>query len=407
MKRKNLPLVIIGYKVVRCSEVRLPELLELCRSMGISYYDVRIEREGEEEYAELLLPFFSCRRLVKGAAEEMIEVEELSAFGSIPALIFLCKRPGIIAGLLACILMILLSSAVVWDIRIDGNERLHEDEVRTLLAEFGLREGVSLSSLDPLKIENAVRSCSDDISWISVNLIGTVASIEIIETEEDTNNGRPPYECANLIATAPGVITDFLYVRGEICTSVGEQVSKGQLLVSGIYGGEGAPFYYTCAQGQVMAEVNRSLCVKVERKYKKKVYKTRKKYRKSLIFFEKEIKFFSNCRNLCPTYDKIEEVEYLYSFGGFKLPIGVRTEVFSEYDTAEALYDDESLERIAHYRMNALIASRLKEGELLSRKDSVLLGESGCEISCKLKTVENIARVQEIEIEKIKDNAEE
>ena len=44
-------------------------------------------------------------------------------------------------------------------------------------------------------------------------------------------------------------------------------------------------------------------------KYDKKVYTGRKKIKKSLIFFEKEVKFFGNSRNLYASCDKIDVVE--------------------------------------------------------------------------------------------------
>ena len=73
-----------------------------------------------------------------------------------------------------------------------------------------------------------------------------------------------------------------------------------------IYGSEGEALRLVRSSGSVFALCEQDFCISVPMKYDKKVYTGRKKIKKSLIFFEKEVKFFGNSRNLYASCDKID-----------------------------------------------------------------------------------------------------
>ena len=131
----------------------------------------------------------------------------------------------------------------------------------------------------------------------------------------------------------------------------------------------------------------------------RKRYTERQKYEKYLIFFKNEIKIFGNCGNLYENYDKIEVIEYLPSLNGKDLPVGIRTVIYSEYVYDEYIRTDEELNYIAKYKTNANISLALADGELLSKKEDYSLDDSGITLSYTIRTIENIARTQEIKLE--------
>jgi hypothetical protein len=81
------------------------------------------------------------------------------------------------------------------DIRVDGNRELSDAEVIAELNASGLSLGKVRSKLDTDSIQNRVMISSDKISWISVNIIGTVAQVEIRESEvvEEIPEPEPTY----------------------------------------------------------------------------------------------------------------------------------------------------------------------------------------------------------------------
>ena len=131
-------------------------------------------------------------------------------------------------------------------------------------------------------------------------------------------------------------------------------------------------------------------------KYQKKSYTGHLKYEISVIFFEKEIKIFSNCRNLYPLYDKIYVEECLRAPSGDRLPLSIKTVKYAEYEYVEAIRTDRELETLAHYKMNFMINSRYSS--LLRKNSSFELTDDGYTLICDIKTVENIAKIQKIEV---------
>ena len=52
------------------------------------------------------------------------------------------KRIGLLAGVLVFALVLLLSGEFVWEIRVNGNELVSEQEILQSLEEMGLKRGV-------------------------------------------------------------------------------------------------------------------------------------------------------------------------------------------------------------------------------------------------------------------------
>ena len=394
-KFKRLPhpfRFITGYSDICVESSSLPAVINICLQNGIHYYEAFIS----DEKGYIRLSFFGRLKLEKILGSQEMTYENIGSYG-IPALLVRHKdRIGIPVGIILSILLMIASGRFVWDVRIDGEDRLSENEVLEVLRECGLSVGTRKSSIDASVIENRVLILSDDIAWISINLRGTIANVEIRELVPMPEIEKPP--AANLVADSAGVIVNVEDVRGKVAVSVGEAVSEGQLLVSGILGDEQMGIGYTCAEGKVFAECEQSFEVNIPRSYRKKVYTGEVKCEKYLIFFKKEIKFFSNCGNLYTTYDKIDMVEYLSSPSDDDLPVGIRTVKYMEYVYTDAERSDEEMSRLAEYRMSLTLNSALDGAELLRRSTSFELRGDSYYMKTTVKCIRNIARPKEIEI---------
>lgn len=390
---KRHPLLsLFGYNAYSADAERLGEILNLCAHLGIIYRDVEIS----ESKAFFCVPFFSSAKLEAEAQKQGISIT-LEASRGLTALVVRNKlRLGIPLGIILSLLMIFFSSGVIWDVRVDGADKVREDEVEAVLLECGLGVGSKKSKLNISAIENAALILSDEISWISVNVIGTVANVEIRELDFAPEDDDPI--ASNIVASENGKVLGFEDIKGNIAVHIGDTVSRGQLLIGGIYGDEENDFRYTAAKGRVLAEVERTLVEEIPRTYLRKTYTARQKYEKFLVFFKKEIKIFSNCGNLYPMYDKIDTIEYLCAPSGHDLPVGIRTVRYIEYIYEETARTDEELASLADYKIQARIASELCDGELLGRLDEQEISESGIVARCTVRSIENIAKTQKIDI---------
>ena len=394
---------LFGHRQLRVSLGDAGEVMNLCHMHGFVYREFAFCGE----YA-----CFSCRprvarRLCDACRARGIAVVEEPIRG-LPGLLGRYRhRYGIFLGALLFTAIVLLSGQVVWDIRIEGNERLDDGEVLAALHEQGFHVGSIRRRLDIDALENRVLLYSDDISWMSVNIIGTVASVEIREVEPIPT---PPveYAAANLVAARGGVVEWFEDVRGNVAVEIGEAVGEGDLLVGGLYGEEGKTARYTCAKGKVLARTAHRFSVEIPMSYEKKTYTGRVWVEKYLIFFEKEVKFFANSGNSPMTCDTIEMIEYFQTHGGSSLPVGVRTVRHYEYVLTDTERSEEAAVEVAYDTLRYRMEAELSDGAMLVRKRTHgERTESAYVLHAYVECIENIAKTEEIKIEGISDGVRE
>ena len=384
---------LAGYKIFRFTKSDAARLMNICRECGITYTDFRFD--GDE--CVMTLGNLGAKRLYAVCEARGIEHISKEEKGFPQFLKKHKNRCGLLVGAVAAMIFGVITSGLVWDIRVEGNTRISEGEVEHVLEECGLSVGSSHRGFDAGVIENRALILSDDISWISVNIKGTVAEVEIRETAfaEESQS----MTAANLVASQGGVIEYLEDTRGKVMVDAGEAVSEGELLVSGIYGSDTEGFRYTVARGKVYARTERSFSVDIPLEYSKKEYTGGVKTEKYLIFFKKEVKFYSNCGHLYEFCDTIDTVEYFESFGDAELPFGVRTVKHLEYRYTDAQRDADSAADLAYYRLGELLNTELHGGELLSKEISFELSDKKYTLLCRVRAIENIAVVKEVEIE--------
>lgn len=384
---------IVGYKILKIKAEDSAAFVNMCGDYGLRY----ISLDFAEESSEIKATLFWSGKILRAAKALGIEIECVRECG-LPALIKRYRhRYGIALGALVGLVFAVYTSGLVWDIRVEGNSRLSESEVIGILKTCGFNEGIGHRGLNTGVIENRVLIYSDDISWITINIIGTVAEVEIRETAVVDESEF--MAAANLVAERAGVVEYFEQTRGNVAVVTGEAVSEGQLLVGGVYGSEEEGFRYTVAKGKVYASTERDISVEIPLKYEKKVYTGESKTEKYLIFFENEIKFYGNSGNLYASCDTIDTVEYFHSVGGRELPFGIRTVRLFEYEyvTAERSIDEAA--DLAHYTLKCRTEEELRDAELLSKIISFEITDDSYILTCHMRVIENIARVSEIEID--------
>ena len=142
-------------------------------------------------------------------------------------------RVGIPIGLLLGALLLTLLSGRVWEITVTGQRQIGAEEIVDALAEEGVAPGALRAGIDAKETERRMIEKLPLLSWISVNLIGCKAQVEvreIIVTPELTDEK----DYANIVAAQDGVIVRADVLEGSGQPKPGDGVVKGDLLVSGI-----------------------------------------------------------------------------------------------------------------------------------------------------------------------------
>lgn len=387
-------LFLVGYCKISVSADKAADFINLCAAAGISYINSGLSSDGEKRY--FVATERATRTMMRLCERYGIDVKAEQRRGIPELLRRFFKRGGLVVGMLLSVAMIFMSGRVIWGISVVGNENISEITVKNILHDCGMRVGSRIDTLDIDNIQTRALIATDKISWISINIVGSVAEVEIREAVQP-----PPKDdivCSNLIATHSGTIAYFDKVRGDICVSIGEAISEGQLLVSGVYGSDTQGLRFVRSRGSVFALCEREYDIKVPLQYTKKVYTGEQKTQISLIFFEKEVKFFGKCRNSYASCDTIDNVEYFNFFGLGKLPIAIRTVKYVEYEEKEA-YRDEALAAAEAERMlYQSFFSDAPGAQLIKKQIDARLEDDAYRIYAKIECIEDVAREQEVEI---------
>ena len=94
------------------------------------------------------------------------------------------NRYGLLIGAICAALILVFSSLVAWDVRIEGNEHLSDAAVIEELEKYGVKIGAFLPTLDLHHAVNSFLIDSEEIAWLSLYRRGNVIYAKVLEKEE-------------------------------------------------------------------------------------------------------------------------------------------------------------------------------------------------------------------------------
>ena len=308
------------------------------------------------------------------------------------------KRIGIFVGIILICLMTLVSQMFVWDVRVSGLEFIDERDVINELKTQNFGLGTYLPGIDIDVIENSVLINSSKISWIAINLKGTVAYVEIREKEIVYDNVED-ISPANLVASIDGLIEYFEISRGNVVVKVGQNVRKGDILVSGIYDSNVWGYGYVRPKGEVYARTVRELSVEIPLNYQEKVYAESEIVKKTLFFFSKPIKLYRNTGFLGGTYDTINRKQNMKFFDGTRLPFSSESVIYRSYVYEDRIRTQDEAIELAYSELDDLICEFTERGSYLLRKNIIgFFSDDSYKLDCKITLIENIAQISEFSV---------
>jgi len=353
-------------------------------------------RKGEKRTQFFILES-DLHRFASLCAANCIEYREERRYGLYPYLRKYKRRFGIPIGVVLFISILWVSGLFIWDINVTGNSNVREEDIIERLNSLGCGIGSYIPSLKFDSIYNRVLVQSDDLSWISINMRGTVANIEVREIAKP-GNPKPNADGANLTAAADGQIELLEIYAGAPAVNVGDSVRAGDLLVSGIIEGKKMGNRYVYARGKVYARLTKEIVVEVPLTEERVVYTGREIRDTTVKIFGKSINISSNSGNIEGLYDKIEKKEQLSFFGVVSVPVYVATTVYKEYKFEDYTLSETEAVREAYNRLKTETGKALRDAELLKRTISAEFRENSYVIKCSLYCIEDIASTVEFEI---------
>lgn len=195
------------------------------------------------------------------------------------------KRHILIFGTFMAVTLVYLMSVFVWDIHITGNRRYTDETLQRFLTGMHIRPGIRADAIDCAEIAASLRQSYDQIIWVSVSVEGSRLQINIRENEDtevisDQTDYHPEYDLEtgnDLVAEQDGEITDMIVRKGVPLVKEGDNVIKGQILVSGAVpvindSEEIIGYRYQKADADIRAKIQTDYQDVEELQYLRKVY---------------------------------------------------------------------------------------------------------------------------------------
>lgn len=222
--------MIPGFVRLSVTGEQRERFLNLCKSRGIMFR--RIVQTGEKE---LLLTmrvkdFFLIGPLRRKTG---VHIHILKKRGPVFFLLA-CRRNKLLpAGVLTVIGVLFFLSGRVWNIHIEGNILNPTPQLVDFLEEKGICCGVSKKKIHCNALAEEMRREFPEITWVSAKLSGTRLSFEIREGDTKLSEETSKDSCS-LFSTVDGIVESVVTRQGTPLIKSGEEVKKGQELISGI-----------------------------------------------------------------------------------------------------------------------------------------------------------------------------
>lgn len=305
------------------------------------------------------------------------------------------KRIGLPIGALLGIVMLLVLSNFIWSISITGTETVSDTRLLEVLAENGVDIGRYKNNLDAKKIKRDALLEVDEVGWMSVNITGSLVSVEVKEKAQKPEINQFVAPC-NVKAKCDGVITDINAKNGETVVKKGSGVTEGDLLVSGTLLTKLETTRYVHAEAEVYADVisDKELSLPVSFDYYSLT--ENKTDRNRLKFLWLEIPFlisFSSYEN-----SAYSETTRNICANDVALPMQIKTETAYEVQHSQVTLDDELAQQVFDNQMLLYEVFEKDGSRVVSRNISMSTDENFFHCMIDYVFNENIAQSVEFSV---------
>lgn len=144
------------------------------------------------------------------------------------------KRGCFLLCTMLCMFLLYASTFYIWGIEFEGNLYCTEEVLLEELENEDILLGMRKEKVDCNKITSMLRKKFDNITWASAYIEGTKLMIHVKENNEQEYLAEESAPGKNIVAECDGTIIDIVTRVGTPMVHSGDEVKKGDILVSGM-----------------------------------------------------------------------------------------------------------------------------------------------------------------------------
>lgn len=305
------------------------------------------------------------------------------------------RRVGVLIGACFCVAAVIILSTRIWSIDVTGNVRVPSETIIGAFEELGVKKGVAGSKINISSTEIAALKKLPEISWININISGSVAVIEVRETVEspeiDENDSTP----TDIVAARDGQIVILRPFNGTQEQVIGNPVLKGDLLISGVEENGDKTVSFCRASGYVVARTNRKISISQPDKLSvKRAVEQSKSYVLNFLSFSIPL---GRVKAENAYFEKSE-----LFINGVTLPAGITECTQTVYKEEEITLSKEQTKLMSFLRFYDECAGSFRYLSV-EKSEIFVKEENGCNYSGEFTCLENIGIEKPMQIEEIPD----
>jgi len=333
-----------GYVIILAKGPFLERFLNICTSRYIFLWDVKTARDGSLNLKTSIKGF----RSIRPAARKSFTSIRLHGKKGFPFLVKRFKRrKAFTAGLVTFIILINLLTSFIWVVEIDGCVSLKADDIKNELALLGIKPGVFKYNIDVQKATNKIMLDINEIAWVSVEIVGTIAKVSLKEVTKPPELIDTKKTC-DIVAERDGIITSMVVMQGNKMVNEGDTVRKGQVLISGsiLAKENGKPAVLVHSMGTVKARTWYEKTVDIQYVSKEKVKTGKSSYNIKLIVLGTTLSIAGG-KVPYSEYETSQKEKVITLGKDIVLPFGFVNTKYSELVTKEIELQSEDAKEIA------------------------------------------------------------
>lgn len=271
----------------------------------------------------------------------------------------LLAHKGIIIGAASVAAVCIVLSNFVFKFNILCDDADIQKAILAVLKENGVEAGSYIPNLNLVVLERELKQKVDDISWAGISVSGSTLTIDVVKNVEEPESRKVRMPC-NLIAKYDAVIDKIEVFDGQLMTTIGSAVVKGDILVSGTVVNETITYEngkeikdidikYVRSLAKIYGTFEQKVIIEQTFEDKQEVISEETIKKRYLRIFDMEIPLFFTA----PKGNYISESEYSgLSIGENEIPIGINTVSLNKYSFEENIYSESEALQLAKEQLS-------------------------------------------------------
>ena len=383
--------MVPGFVRVSVKGQQCQRFVNLCRGREMDLK--RIIRTGETEL-QLTMKAADFLQISPLRRKTGVHIHILKKRGPLFLLLFCKRRKMIPAGFLAVFCLLFFLSGRVWNVEIRGNILNPTTQLMGFLKEQGIHFGMPRKKISCSALAASLRREFPEITWVSAGFSGTGLRFEIREGTVG-EKAEPEDKSCSLFSTLDGVIDSMVTRQGTPLVRAGDEIKKGQELVSGIVditddSQEVIRYEYVQADADIYIRHTIAYYDTFPLDIEKKVWSGKKK---TTIFFQLGSSFLDLSSPLQQNEDRLICRESLFSTGIFQVPFSLGIITTRRFELRKERLTEDAAKKQAIQRLYAYEEKLIEKGVQISENNvKIEINHQDCVSRGTLTVIERTGR---------------